>query len=91
MKLSFNYERNNQVEKIFKKYLIKTTNHNRNNDKQSIVYFIKKYLPIQIIQIIKKVKFFLKDSYKVKRFNKTVELNNYIRIIESKKFNRKLK
>ena len=91
IKLSFNYERNNQVEKIFKKYLKGIINHKRNIDKQSIVYFLKKNLPIQIIKILKKVKFFLIDSYKVKRFDKTVELNNYIRIIESKKFNRKLK
>jgi hypothetical protein len=34
---------------------------------------------------------YLYDLYKVKKFKKTVELNNYIRIIESKKFNRKLK
>ena len=83
-KLTFNYERNDQVEKIFKNFLIFVTREKQTNDKFSILNFLKKNLPIKIIKIMKKIKFFLYDSYKVKRFKKTVELKNYIRIIESK-------
>ena len=83
------FKKNDQVEKIFKKYFEKIVNKApEQNNKKILIEILKKYLPIKII---KKIKFYLYDLYKVKKFKKTVELNNYIRIIESKKFNRKLK
>ena len=79
---TFEYKKNFEIDIILKNITYKKANTLEKQQKSNIIYlFLKKEF---IKTFLKRVKYFLYDVYKVKNFEKTVELNNFIRIVDKK-------
>ena len=79
---TFEYKKNFEIDVILKNVTYEKANTLEKPQKLTIIYlFLKKEF---IKTFLKRLKYFLHDVYKVKNFEKTVELNNFIRIVDKK-------